>query len=132
VVPSTIVVVVERVPVGEVDTAAVALSGLHDTGTLSLTGAGRVTVGWPVALLHSRTSPSFEASKPDPVTVTESPPVRVPAGETERVAAAEAGLEKARTPTIPETSSAAAANARRVSLPNRLMIPPGFPRPLSE
>ena len=82
-------------------------------------------------ILHSSMPPLAEGVRPVPVT---SPPsVGEPGIRIHRdVGFAEAGPAKASTPTMPDAKSAAAASASRVSLPNRLMIPPGFPRPLSQ
>ena len=68
--------VVDNVPVPVVVMSALAEIPLHETATDWLTGAGRATVGWPLALLHSRTVPGDEWSNPDPVTVTVVPPFR--------------------------------------------------------
>lgn len=76
VVPAMTVNVVDRVPVADVVTSLLRLIELHDTGTFSLTGLGRATVGWLASLLHSRTVPGDVSSNPDPVRVTTVPPFR--------------------------------------------------------
>jgi hypothetical protein len=69
------------------------------TGTDWLIGAGKATVGWPDALLHSRTAPADPASYPDPVTVTTVPPFRQVPGFAVRLGGpadvAEAGMQDA-------------------------------------
>jgi hypothetical protein len=65
-----------RAPVEVVCFAFEMAIPLQETGTFWLTGAGRDTVGWPGAALHSRTVPSELGSKPEPVSVTTLPPLR--------------------------------------------------------
>ena len=50
--------------------------GPHETGTVSEIGpAVKLTVGWLVSLLHSRTAPAELAAYPVPATVTTVEPV---------------------------------------------------------
>jgi hypothetical protein len=66
----------ENVPSDPTVMRSAVLMPVHETGTLSLTGAGRATVGCPGSLLHWRIVPLAPASKPDPVTWTTVPPLR--------------------------------------------------------
>jgi hypothetical protein len=66
----------EIVPPDPTVIRSAVLMPVHETGTLSLTGAGRATVGCPESLLHWRIVPLAPGSKPEPVTVTTVPPLR--------------------------------------------------------
>jgi hypothetical protein len=68
--------VVDSVPSDAVCTSPPAEIPLQLTGTDWLIGAGRLTVGWFLSLLHSRMAPADLASKPDPVMVTLVPPFK--------------------------------------------------------
>ncbi len=120
-VPVVTVKLVERVPVAVV-VFSVRKGFVQETGTAF---PATEMVGWPGALLHSRTAPVALSGYPEAVTVTDCPLVSPVFGKTPRVGAAAAGLEKARTPTIPEVSTTAAAIANRASLPKRRICPPG-------
>jgi hypothetical protein len=76
VVPYTIVADPEMVPSVPTLMRLAVLMPVHETGTSSLTGAGRATVGWPLSLLHWRIVPDAPGSKPEPVTFTTVPPFR--------------------------------------------------------
>jgi hypothetical protein len=88
------------------------------TGTDSLTGAGRSTVGWPEALLHSRTLPMALTVRPEADRVTLWPPVRLVDGLTPSVPAALASADSIRAP-VPESisSNAHATTRERVRFP---------------
>ena len=76
VVPAMMVKLVERVPLEVVVMSPATEIPLHPTGTDWLIGAPKLTVGWPEALLHSRTAPAELESNPDPVRATLEPPFR--------------------------------------------------------
>ena len=83
--PSTASQVLLNPPVVEVVIALERATPVQETGTVSLIGAGRVTVGWPEALLHWRRMPMLDVSYPSPVTAIGVPPLRQVPGSAVRV-----------------------------------------------